>query len=520
MTDAGPYWDAGLVRVHYNYTGKLGRPASSRGLGAAGALLLTVCGLVVAANSLVLASIASRRRLHTPAFALLANLALCDLLAGATFCANVLLSGGATPRGLTPALWFVREGSVLVALAASVFTLLAIALERHVTMVRLRPSSALPAASGGKATGRPASLVAPAACWTLALLLGALPSMGWNCLGALPSCSAVLPLHARSYLLFCGSLLTVALVAIAGLYARIYCRVRARLTRRATRREVHPRSGLGSDGRGGGGGGGGRGGIGGTAAAAVAAAVREVGGGGVERWRGMLMREGSARASTRSCDAERSSGRRAAARWGAANGQQQQQRHRRSSGLRSLSLLRTVSAVLCVFTACWAPLFVLFVMDAACGSAQRCPLLLKERWFLLPALLQSALNPAVCALGSRELRRALLRLLEATPLLGRRRRHRCWRRWRRCWRRRWWRRRCRCRDDGGEDEGGGGAGGAAAGGDGVGGSSAGDDGGRGPRGRQSGAMYSRSYSDSMSPMGGAGASSPAAGPWRGSASVA
>ncbi|XP_078732924.1 sphingosine 1-phosphate receptor 3-like [Lampetra fluviatilis] len=413
MADAGPYWDAGLVRVHYNYTGKLGRPASSRGLGAAGALLLAVCGLVIAANSLVLASIASRRRLHTPAFALLANLALCDLLAGATFCANVLLSGGATPRGLTPALWFAREGSVLVALAASVFTLLAVALERHVTMARLRPSSLPPAASGGKAAGGAASLLAPAACWALALLLGALPSMGWNCLGALPTCSAVLPLHARSYLLFCGSLLTAALVAIAGLYARIYCRVR----------------------------------------------------------------------------------------------QQQQQRQRRSSSLRSLSLLRTVSAVLCVFTACWAPLFVLFVMDAACGSAQRCPLLLKERWFLLPALLQSALNPAVCALGSRELRRALLRLLEATPLIGRRWRHR---------RRRWWRRWCRCRDDGGGEEG---AGGAAVGGDGAGGSSAGDDGGRGPRGRRSGAMYSRSYSDSASPVGGGGASSPA-GPWRPSASVA
>ncbi|XP_061421289.1 sphingosine 1-phosphate receptor 5-like [Lethenteron reissneri] len=456
MADAGPYWDAGLVRVHYNYTGKLSRPASSRGLGAAGALLLAVCGLVVAANSLVLASIASRRRLHTPAFALLANLALCDLLAGATFCANVLLSGGATPRGLTPALWFAREGSVLVALAASVFTLLAVALERHVTMARLRPSSLPPAASGGKAAGGPASLLAPAACWALALLLGALPSMGWNCLGALPTCSAVLPLHARSYLLFCGSLLTAALVAIAGLYARIYCRVRARLARRATRRELHPRSELASDGRGGGGrgGGSGRGGIGGAAVA-----------------------------------------------------QQQQQRQRRSSGLRSLSLLRTVSAVLCVFTACWAPLFVLFVMDAACGSAQRCPLLLKERWFLLPALLQSALNPAVCALGSRELRRALLRLLEATPLIGRRWRHR---------RRRWWRRWCRCWDDGAGEEG---AGGAAVGGDGAGGSSAGDDGGRGPRGRRSGAMYSRSYSDSASPVGGGGASSPA-GPWRPSASVA
>ncbi|XP_078471448.1 sphingosine 1-phosphate receptor 5-like [Lampetra planeri] len=447
MADAGPYWDAGLVRVHYNYTGKLGRPASSRGLGAAGALLLAVCGLVIAANSLVLASIASRRRLHTPAFALLANLALCDLLAGATFCANVLLSGGATPRGLTPALWFAREGSVLVALAASVFTLLAVALERHVTMARLRPSSLPPAASGGKAAGGAASLLAPAACWALALLLGALPSMGWNCLGALPTCSAVLPLHARSYLLFCGSLLTAALVAIAGLYARIYCRVRARLARRATRRELHPRSGLASDGRGGGGrgGGSGRGGIGGAAVAVVVAAG--------------LLPPGDITTTKFLC------------------------RHR-------LLLLL---------------LLLLFLRRSV--AAQRCPLLLKERWFLLPALLQSALNPAVCALGSRELRRALLRLLEATPLIGRRWRHR---------RRRWWRRWCRCRDDGGGEEG---AGGAAVGGDGAGGSSAGDDGGRGPRGRRSGAMYSRSYSDSASPVGGGGASSPA-GPWRPSASVA
>ena len=55
--------------------------------------------------------------------------------------ANILLSGPLTLH-LSPALWFAREGGVFVALSASVLSLLAIALERLLTMERRGPAPA------------------------------------------------------------------------------------------------------------------------------------------------------------------------------------------------------------------------------------------------------------------------------------------------------------------------------------------------------------------------------------------
>ncbi|XP_009469802.1 PREDICTED: sphingosine 1-phosphate receptor 2 [Nipponia nippon] len=65
------------------------------------------------------------------------NLAFSDLLAGLAFMANTLLSG-ATTFNLTPVQWFVREGTAFATLAASVFSLLAIAIERHVAITKVK----------------------------------------------------------------------------------------------------------------------------------------------------------------------------------------------------------------------------------------------------------------------------------------------------------------------------------------------------------------------------------------------
>nr|XP_006640145.1 PREDICTED: sphingosine 1-phosphate receptor 3-like [Lepisosteus oculatus]XP_015221171.1 PREDICTED: sphingosine 1-phosphate receptor 3-like [Lepisosteus oculatus] len=300
-----------IVR-HYNHSGKWGR---GRGAGAwKTALLLLFCLCIVLENLLVLLAIWRNRKLHSRTYFLIGNLALCDLLAGVAYVVNFFTSGQRT-FFLSPGLWLAREGSMFVALSASTFSLLAIGIERHMTMVNLRPHDA-------SKRGRLPLLLG--ACWAVAVLLGALPSAGWNCLGRLPACSTVLPLYARSYVAFCISVFSALLCAIVILYIRIYRLVT-------------------------------------------------------------------------------SSGRRLGGRAGPSE--------------HALALLRTVVIVLGVFVCCWAPLFVLLMLDVACGPA-RCPVLYMEHWFIGLAVLNSALNPLIYTLSSREMRGAFCRLLSCGPTCG------------------------------------------------------------------------------------------------------
>ncbi|XP_036048770.1 sphingosine 1-phosphate receptor 5 [Onychomys torridus] len=212
-----------VIALHYNYTGKLrgARYQPGAGLRADAVVCLAVCAFIVLENLAVLLVLARHPRFHAPMFLLLGSLTLSDLLAGAAYATNILLSGPLTLR-LSPALWFAREGGVFVALAASVLSLLAIALERHLTMARRGPA---PAAS------RARTLALAVAAWGVSLLLGLLPAMGWNCLGRLETCSTVLPLYAKAYVLFCVLAFLGILAAICALYARIYCQVRANARR-------------------------------------------------------------------------------------------------------------------------------------------------------------------------------------------------------------------------------------------------------------------------------------------------
>ncbi|KAL2089274.1 hypothetical protein ACEWY4_013962 [Coilia grayii] len=309
-----------LISRHYNYTGKLRKAEADAGLKADSVIFIIVCCFIILENILVLLTIWRTKKFHKPMYYFIGNLALSDLLAGVVYTANILLSGPNTYR-LTPRQWFLREGSMFVALAASVFSLLAIALERHLTMLKMKLHNS------GRA-GRVFLLIS--AVWLVAGLLGGLPVMGWNCIDHMPSCSTVLPLYAKTYILFCTTVFSVILMAIVVLYARIYVLVRTR-SRQLVLRKV-------SNGRGGAGGGGGK------------------------------------------------------------------------SSEKSLALLKTVIIVLSCFIACWAPLFVLLLLDVACETGA-CPILYKAEWFLALAVLNSAMNPLIYTLTSNEMRRAFLRML-------------------------------------------------------------------------------------------------------------
>lgn len=292
-----------VIVDHYNHSGKWERPRS--GGACKMAVLLFICVLIVLENVTVLLALWRNKRFHSRMYFLIGNLALSDLLAGVAYVVNIFTSGRNT-FFLTPRQWLAREGSMFVALSASTFSLLAIGIERHMTMVRLRPC---------ETAGRGRLLALLVACWLVSVLLSALPSLGWNCLNNLSSCSTVLPLYAKSYIAFCISVFSALLVAIIILYIRIY----------------------------------------------------------------RLVTSSSRRVSSRPSE-------------------------------RSLALLRTVVIVLGVFVMCWAPLFLLLLLDVGC-SPDTCPVLYQVDWFIALAVLNSALNPLIYTLSSREMRAAFFRLL-------------------------------------------------------------------------------------------------------------
>ncbi|XP_038148375.1 sphingosine 1-phosphate receptor 5b [Cyprinodon tularosa] len=307
------YHNKSVICQHYNYTHKLNNRDSLKPESIA---LIVVCLLIIVENAIVLIAIWKNKKFHLPMYYLLGNLTLSDLLAGITYMANILMSGHNTLR-LTPLLWFLREGGVFITLTASVISLLAIAIERHVTMVTMRPYH-------GAKRGRMMALIGGS--WALSAFLGVLPILGWNCIRRLDQCSTVLPLYAKSYILFSVSVFSAVLLAIVVLYVRVF-----RIVRTNTRRQ--------------------------------------------QLCLKASMRNSLARVTQK-----------------------------------YIALLKTVTIVVGVFIACWCPLFILLLLDFFCPTGQ-CKLLKKADYFLGVAILNSFINPIIYTLTSKDMRRAILRLL-------------------------------------------------------------------------------------------------------------
>ncbi|XP_008591397.1 PREDICTED: sphingosine 1-phosphate receptor 4 isoform X2 [Galeopterus variegatus] len=209
-----------LIVLHYNHSGRLaGRGGPEEGgLGGMRGLSVAAGCLVVLENLLVLVAIVTRMRSRRWVYYCLVNITLSDLLTGVAYMVNVLLSGTRTFR-LAPAHWFLREGILFMALAASTFSLLFTAGERFATMVR-------PVAeSRATKTGRVCGFIG--LCWLLAGLLGLLPLLGWNCVCAFERCSSLLPLYSKGYILFCVLVFAFILATIMALYGAIFRVVRA-----------------------------------------------------------------------------------------------------------------------------------------------------------------------------------------------------------------------------------------------------------------------------------------------------
>lgn len=313
------YQSNDVIVTHYNFTGKLNKNKYRDGLKPEAIAFLIICLLIVLENAVVLVAIWKNKKFHLPMYYLLGNLTFSDLLAGFTYMVNIITSGANTLK-MTPVQWFLREGGVFITLAASIISLLAIAIERHVTMVRMKPYQ-------GAKRGRMFALIV--ASWVLSVFLGVLPILGWNCMGSLDQCSTVLPLYSKSFILCCITVFSAILLAIVVLYIRIF-----RIVKSNTQR-----LGCGPQ------------------------------------------RKGLAKKSQK-----------------------------------YMALLKTVTIVLGVFIACWLPLFILLLLDFCC-PAKSCQILFKADYFLGIAMINSLLNPIIYTLTSKDMRRAILRLLCSYCLL-------------------------------------------------------------------------------------------------------
>nr|BAG59541.1 unnamed protein product [Homo sapiens] len=299
------YVNYDIIVRHYNYTGKLNISADKENsIKLTSVVFILICCFIILENIFVLLTIWKTKKFHRPMYYFIGNLALSDLLAGVAYTANLLLSGATTYK-LTPAQWFLREGSMFVALSASVFSLLAIAIERYITMLKMKLHN-------GSNNFRLFLLIS--ACWVISLILGGLPIMGWNCISALSSCSTVLPLYHKHYILFCTTVFTLLLLSIVILYCRIYSLVRTRSRRLTFRKNISKAS---------------------------------------------------------------------------------------RSSEKSLALLKTVIIVLSVFIACWAPLFILLLLDVGC-KVKTCDILFRAEYFLVLAVLNSGTNPIIYTLTNKE----------------------------------------------------------------------------------------------------------------------
>lgn len=210
-----------VILRHYNHTGRLQNRTFSSAqshISVSMAVFLSFSFFIVLENFLVLLAVISRiRHSRRWVYVCIANITLSDLLTGTAYLVNICLSGRQTFH-LTPALWLFREGMLFVALAASIFSLLLIAVERYTTMMK-----PLPQKSTRNTYYRIYGLVA--LCWVMALVIGFLPLLGWNCVCNLDECSTLLPLYSKTYVLFSLVIFFLILLAIGVLYGAIYCHV-------------------------------------------------------------------------------------------------------------------------------------------------------------------------------------------------------------------------------------------------------------------------------------------------------
>lgn len=171
-----------------------------------------VCILILLANLLVMVAIIINRRFHFPIYYLLGNMAAADLFAGISYL-NLIFHTGPWTIGLTQNEWLVRGALIEMSLTASVVNLLAVAWERHQSIFTMQLHSTM---------SNRRVLMFIVGIWVIAIIMGLVPTMGWNCVCNIQACSTVAPLYARSFLVFWAILNLLTFSIMVAIYTRIF----------------------------------------------------------------------------------------------------------------------------------------------------------------------------------------------------------------------------------------------------------------------------------------------------------
>ncbi|XP_076009524.1 lysophosphatidic acid receptor 3 [Genypterus blacodes] len=174
------------------------------------------CCFILLSNALVIAAIITNKRFHYPFYYLLANLAASDFLAGIAY-VYLMFNTGAASYKLTVKNYFIRQGLLDTSLSASLANLLVIALERYISVLNWKVHSNL--------TKRRVTLLI-VLVWGISIFMGAVPSLGWNCICDLDHCSQLAPIFSRSYLIFWSVSNLVVFLVMVAIYLRIYIYVK------------------------------------------------------------------------------------------------------------------------------------------------------------------------------------------------------------------------------------------------------------------------------------------------------
>ncbi|TTL72958.1 Lysophosphatidic acid receptor 1 [Bagarius yarrelli] len=175
-----------------------------------------VCIFILLANLLVMVAIIINRRFHFPIYYLLGNMAAADLFAGISYL-NLIFHTGPWTIGLTQNEWLVRGALIEMSLMASVVNLLAVAWERHQSIFTMQLHSTM---------SNRRVLLFIVGIWVIAIIMGLVPTMGWNCVCNIQACSTVAPLYARSFLVFWAVLNLIMFSIMVAIYTRIFIYVR------------------------------------------------------------------------------------------------------------------------------------------------------------------------------------------------------------------------------------------------------------------------------------------------------
>ncbi|XP_036969686.1 lysophosphatidic acid receptor 3 [Acanthopagrus latus] len=174
------------------------------------------CCFILVSNAMVIAAVITNKRFHYPFYYLLSNLAASDFLAGIAY-VYLMFNTGEVSHKLTVKGYFFRQGLLDISLSASLANLLVIALERYISVMNWKVHSNL--------TKRRVTLLI-VLVWAISIFMGAVPSLGWNCICNLSDCSELAPIFSRSYLIFWSASNLVVFLVMVVIYMRIYTYVK------------------------------------------------------------------------------------------------------------------------------------------------------------------------------------------------------------------------------------------------------------------------------------------------------